>query len=178
MATGKSWDLELPFIRKNGQRICVRAFGVVEFDGEPDRIIGAFQEITEKVHGRNELISAKEWTAYAAAKGRVALWRIGTVLGELNWASQMTSHFGFAPDSEPKIVSDWLKSLSIDSRRQLKVAVRNSMFSGTDLDLELTLQPAVASTKSSRWSVSRIWTKKTPSTACRGPVSIRPNIAK
>jgi PAS domain-containing protein len=66
MATGKSWDLELPFIRKNGQRICVRAFDVVEFDGEPDRIIGAFQEITEKVHGRNELISAKEWTAYAA----------------------------------------------------------------------------------------------------------------
>jgi diguanylate cyclase (GGDEF)-like protein/PAS domain S-box-containing protein len=141
MTTGQSWDLELPFIRKNGQRIWVRAFSAVEFkDGEPDRIIGAFQEITEKVHDRNELIAAKEWTAYAAAKGRVGLWSLDTVLGELNWDSQMTSHFGFAPGSEPKTVSDWLKSLSLDSRRQLKVAVRNSMFSGTDLDLELTLQ--------------------------------------
>lgn len=141
MQSGKAWDLELPFIRKNGERIWVRAVGEVEFEAEkPKRIIGAFQDITTKVHDRNELIAAKEWTAYAAAKGRVGLWSLDTVLGELKWDAQMTSHFGFQADSEPKTVSDWLKALSLESRSQLKNSIRNSIFAGADLDLELSLE--------------------------------------
>ncbi len=49
MATGEVWDLELPFIRANGQRIWVRAVGEVEFvDGNPVRLFGALQDITKQ----------------------------------------------------------------------------------------------------------------------------------
>ena len=49
VATGKGWDLELPFIQKNGGRIWVRAAGVVEFTlGKPVRLLGAFQDITKR----------------------------------------------------------------------------------------------------------------------------------
>ncbi len=49
MATGQGWDLELPFIRANGERIWVRAIGEVEFEnGQPQRLVGAFQDVTER----------------------------------------------------------------------------------------------------------------------------------
>lgn len=141
ITSGKAWDLELPFIRKNGQRIWVRAVGNVEFENdEPVRIIGSFQDITTKVHDRNELIAAKEWTAYAAAKGRVGLWSLDTILGELNWDAQMASYFGFEAECQPKSVAEWMNVLSFESRSQLKDAIRNAIFSGADLDLELSLE--------------------------------------
>ena len=140
MKSGKAWDLELPLIRKDGQRIWVRAVGNVEFENEAAvRIIGSFQDITEKVRDRNELIAAKEWTAYAAAKGRVGLWSLDTILGELNWDAQMTTYFGFRPDDQPKSVAEWMRALGMESRDKLKDAIRGAIFDGADLDLELSV---------------------------------------
>ena len=49
MTSGKSWDLELPFIRLDGTPIWVRSVGMVEFeDGQPVRMVGAFQDVTER----------------------------------------------------------------------------------------------------------------------------------
>lgn len=45
---GKSWDLELPFISAKGRELWIRTFGEAEYrDGQPIRLIGAFQDITE-----------------------------------------------------------------------------------------------------------------------------------
>jgi PAS domain S-box-containing protein len=45
---GKSWDLELPFVSAKGRALWVRTFGEAEYrDGQPIRLIGAFQDITE-----------------------------------------------------------------------------------------------------------------------------------
>jgi len=49
MAAGDGWDLELPLVCADGERIWVRAVGAVEFvDGRPRRLVGAFQDITER----------------------------------------------------------------------------------------------------------------------------------
>lgn len=49
MATGQGWDLELPFVRADGKSIWVRAVGGVEFEGgKPARLLGAFQDITQR----------------------------------------------------------------------------------------------------------------------------------
>lgn len=49
LATGTPWDLELPFIRSDGQRIWVRAVGEVEFEfNQPVRLAGAFQDISKQ----------------------------------------------------------------------------------------------------------------------------------
>jgi len=47
IATGEGWDLELPFVRADGERIWVRAVGNADFAGDrPVRLWGAFQDIT------------------------------------------------------------------------------------------------------------------------------------
>ncbi|MGS0758241.1 PAS domain-containing protein, partial [Roseateles sp. GG27B] len=49
VADGEPWDLELPLIRADGARIWTRSVGTVEFeDGLPTRLLGAFQDITER----------------------------------------------------------------------------------------------------------------------------------
>ncbi len=46
---GMPWDLELPLITATGRRIWVRTQGEVEFDaGKAARLVGAFQDITER----------------------------------------------------------------------------------------------------------------------------------
>lgn len=49
MRKGLGWDVELPFIRADGQHIWVRALGEVQFDGAaPVRLVGAFQDVTAR----------------------------------------------------------------------------------------------------------------------------------
>jgi PAS domain S-box-containing protein len=46
---GTPWDLELPFVTAKGRKIWVRAVGTAEFeDGAAVRLVGAFQDITER----------------------------------------------------------------------------------------------------------------------------------
>jgi len=49
VAEGTSWDLELPFVTAKGNPRWVRTQGVAVIeDGKPARLLGAFQDITEK----------------------------------------------------------------------------------------------------------------------------------
>ena len=46
--TGEGWDLQLPLTTATGRKIWVRAVGILECaeDGTPQRLVGAFQDIT------------------------------------------------------------------------------------------------------------------------------------
>ncbi|MEM6486610.1 MAG: diguanylate cyclase, partial [Pseudomonadota bacterium] len=49
MKTGAPWHLEVPLVRVDGARIWVHAQGYAEFeDGAPIRLLGVFQDITER----------------------------------------------------------------------------------------------------------------------------------
>lgn len=49
-ASGNGWDLELPFVCRDGTRLMVHALGRVEHEsGVPVRLVGAFQDITARV---------------------------------------------------------------------------------------------------------------------------------
>ena len=50
VASGSGWDLELPFVRRDGARLMVHALGRVEHEnGQPARLVGAFQDISARV---------------------------------------------------------------------------------------------------------------------------------
>jgi serine phosphatase RsbU (regulator of sigma subunit)/anti-sigma regulatory factor (Ser/Thr protein kinase) len=60
IASGEGFDLELPLITATGRRIWVRAVGKAELaDDKPPRIVGAFQDITARVHAEQELQLAR-----------------------------------------------------------------------------------------------------------------------
>ncbi len=58
---GEPWDLELPFVTARGQSRWVRTQGVaLSQDGRPVRLLGAFQDITEKKLNAIELLRLNE----------------------------------------------------------------------------------------------------------------------
>lgn len=61
MKSGKAWDLELRFITYTGRSIWVRALGEVVFEnGHPVRLVGAFQDVTERREASESLRLAKQ----------------------------------------------------------------------------------------------------------------------
>jgi diguanylate cyclase (GGDEF)-like protein/PAS domain S-box-containing protein len=60
--TGQGWDLELPFITHRGRSIWVRAVGEVEReDGEVVRLVGAFQDITQRTLLQQQLAEREQF---------------------------------------------------------------------------------------------------------------------
>lgn len=71
IAEGTSWDMELPFTRRGGERIWVRAVGEVEYrGGVAVSLFGAFQDITERVKRDQDLAIARQ----QAQEARARLW--------------------------------------------------------------------------------------------------------
>ena len=61
IAEGLGWDLELRLIRADGRPIWVRAVGSVEFaDGKPARLVGAFQDISDRRQLADDLAGQHE----------------------------------------------------------------------------------------------------------------------
>ncbi len=60
LATGEPWDLQLPIITATGRRIWARAVGEVErVDGVAVRLIGTFQDVTER-HSLEQQVASSE----------------------------------------------------------------------------------------------------------------------
>lgn len=77
---GQGWDVELPFIRADGQHIWVRALGEVAFDGAtPVRLLGALQDVTVR-HEADAALRAQQRVTQAmleAAPVAVSVARLG-----------------------------------------------------------------------------------------------------
>jgi signal transduction histidine kinase/CheY-like chemotaxis protein len=73
IATGKSWDHELPFVSAQGREMWVRAVGSVAFvDGKPVRITGAFQDITDRHQMQANLHHSQKMSALGRLASGVA----------------------------------------------------------------------------------------------------------
>ena len=80
IATGNGWDLELELVRKDGVFVWVRAVGSAEFEyGQPIRLLGAFQDITEAVKTRLLIASIHERMQLATTAGGVGVWEYDVV---------------------------------------------------------------------------------------------------
>ncbi|MCA9057627.1 MAG: PAS domain S-box protein, partial [Planctomycetaceae bacterium] len=105
MATGQPWDLELPFINFRGERLWVRAQGKAVFeDGQPVRLFGAFQDITERHkadealrEAQNALIRSEQYfrtLIERSSDGKVVFDRRGKLLYASPAVKRLTGYSG------------------------------------------------------------------------------------
>ena len=117
MQTGESWDLELPFIQASGQKIWVRAVGSVEFDAQkPVRIVGAFQNITERVQQRLAVDDAHKRMSLATDSGEIGVWEYNLVAGTLIWDDWMYKLYGLSPGNQSAPYMLWSNHLHPDDK--------------------------------------------------------------
>jgi diguanylate cyclase (GGDEF)-like protein/PAS domain S-box-containing protein len=100
IVTGEGWDLELPFIRRDGQRPWVRTVGDVEVsDGVAVRIAGAFQDISDRHRQRIRLEDANERMALAADSGGIGISDIDVLTQIAKWDPWMYRLYGLPADT-------------------------------------------------------------------------------
>ena len=100
MSGGPGYDLELPFVRLNGERVWVRTVGTVEFvNGKPVRRYGALQDVTESRRLAAELGKQHELL-------RVTLQSIGDAVittdadGNVTWLNPVAERMTGWPTTE------------------------------------------------------------------------------
>ncbi|MDG4647846.1 EAL domain-containing protein [Roseibacterium sp. SDUM158017] len=135
---GTPWDLELPFIRKDGERIWVRAVGEAEFEGgTARRLFGAFQDITDRVRRNDELRAAKQWMQMAARSGRVGLWSFDAEGGRVTWDDQMAENFGVSAAGRPTTLAEWQELMPASAARAVPEAIQRVLQNGERLEIEI-----------------------------------------
>ncbi len=127
MADGTPWDLELPFIRADGRRLWVRAVGSAEFaGGVPIRLVGAFQDISDKIAQRLAIKEINDRVALATESGGIGIWELNIDTGELIWDARMYQLFGDASGGRASPALVWNQRVHPDDLPGLREAFRET----------------------------------------------------
>ena len=127
MVDGTPWDIELPFIRSDGRRIWVRAVGSAEFvDGIPVRLVGAFQDISDKVAQRLEIKEINDRVALATESGGIGIWELNVATGELIWDARTYQLFGDISGGRASPLALWAQRVHGDDLPGLQEAIRQA----------------------------------------------------
>lgn len=135
--TGEGWDLEMPFIQATGRKIWVRAVGSVEFeDGKPARLLGAFQDITERVQQRTLIDEAHSRISLATNSGNIGIWEYDIQKGSLLWDERMYYLYGLSPKNKAEVYGLWTRHLHPDDKEAAEKAVDEAIKGVAQFDAE------------------------------------------
>ena len=128
MVDGTPWDMELPFLRADGRRLWVRAVGSAEFAGGiPVRLVGAFQDISDKVAQRLEIKEINDRVALATESGGIGIWEVNIASGELIWDARMYQLFGDTSGGRSSPAALFEKRVHPDDLPGLREAMRQAI---------------------------------------------------
>ena len=137
MRDSTPWDLELPLIRADGQRIWVRTIGsIVRSDGGAARLVGAIQDISEQVRQRHALSDANDRIAVATDSGGIGIWELGIGDRIVHWDPWMYRLYGLPTQGPIVTYSAWAKALPSDSLAAIQQAAAEAIAGRAPFDLE------------------------------------------
>ncbi len=137
MKSGSGWDLELPLVQANGIDIWVRAVGYAEFEnGAPVRLLGAFQDITERVRQRQALEAAHERMALATDSGGIGVWDFECASGSLRWDPRVFQLYGVTDEQTVETYDFWVSRVHPEDRDSADAAVRDALSGARPFDTE------------------------------------------
>ncbi|MGH1357527.1 MAG: EAL domain-containing protein [Burkholderiaceae bacterium] len=140
IAEGLSWDLELPLIRADDEPIWVRAVGQVQFEnGEAVRLVGAIQDITERVKQRKALEDSNQRMVLATESGGIGVWEFDLNSGVMEMDSQMRQLYAVPTGAKIEISAWWSKRLHPDDAPRIMEAMREALRSHSDYDDEFRI---------------------------------------
>ncbi|MFZ6675923.1 EAL domain-containing protein [Undibacterium sp. Xuan67W] len=138
--TGAGWDMELPFNRMNGESIWVRVVGNVDFEnGDPVRIVGAFQDVTFARAQRLQLEDAIDRFSLATESGQIGIWEYNLIDQTLIWDPLMYQIYGVTNSSPLEPYQLWAQQIHPDDLQNTELALSQAIQGGTPFDFEFRL---------------------------------------
>ncbi|MFY7941519.1 MAG: PAS domain-containing protein, partial [Burkholderiaceae bacterium] len=130
----------MPLIRADGQKIWARSVGSSErVNGKAVRLVGAFQDVTQRVNERLALQEAKERIALATESGGIGVWQWDIVSGELLWDDRMFQLYGLPRSKGVATYELWLRALHADDVAAAEMALQRSIDTGEAFNTEFRI---------------------------------------
>jgi diguanylate cyclase (GGDEF)-like protein/PAS domain S-box-containing protein len=137
---GDGWDLELPLIRADGERLWVRAVGSAEFSrGEAIKLIGTFQDISDQVKQRQAINRANMRMSLATDSGKIGVWEYDLVSNTLLWDEWMYKLYGLLPTEKKEAYELWSSHLHPDDRESAENALISAIEDKSTFDTEFRI---------------------------------------
>ena len=125
IATGEGWDLELAIMRRDGAHLWLRAVGSAEFQGaRPVRLVGAFQDITERFAERLAIQSANVRISLATDSGAIGIWEYSPLDGTLTGDAWTYRLFGQEPEHRPQNPDFWTRMVHPEDYKKVALHIR------------------------------------------------------
>ncbi len=137
MAGGPGFDLELPFVRLDGQKVWLRAAGTVEFaNGEPVRLVGSFQDVSDRVFERLALADAIERATLATNSGGIGIWDWDIATDALRWDAWMYRLYGLDAQKSDTGISLWTSRIHPEDLSSVQLAIDTALAGGPSIEVE------------------------------------------
>jgi PAS domain S-box-containing protein len=138
-AIGGTYDLELPLIRPDGQKVWVRLIGDVQLvDGKPAHIFGSLQDKTLEVELRDVLRKSQAFLDRTNAIAGVGGWEIDIPTGVVTWSAE-TYRLHALPQSYQPSIEAGLSFYVPSARIVIAAAVERALETGEPWDVEVEL---------------------------------------
>jgi len=112
------YDVEYRLRTNQGEYRWIRGRGQATWDeqGEPRRMSGSCQDITDRKHAEEALRVSKERYARATAAGRVGVWELDVATGAYYGDTNLKALFGYRDEELSTDPYDWLNLVHPDDR--------------------------------------------------------------
>jgi PAS domain S-box-containing protein len=143
---GVPYDMEIPFIRANGERIWTRAIGSAEFaDGKPFRISGLFKHIDKQVKERLALQQANDTLNLAKQAGGIGIWTWDLATNEIVCDSTVHHLYGVPESESASFFDSWMTCLHEQDRDRVAQAMQEAAAGKADYQTQFRIiQPGGA----------------------------------
>jgi len=143
LAHGIPYDLEVRFITAKGRELWTRSICRPEMtDGRVVRLMGVFQDITDRKRAELELAEREELLAETSAIVRLGGWEHDLVTRRATWTRQLYEIIELENDSEPPGPDEYLDFYPSGHREILEEAMERAVCQGESFDLELQCRTA------------------------------------
>jgi len=137
---GESWDIEVPLIRTNGERIHVRVVGSVEYDDDvASKLIGAIQDVSEQVEHREAVKRANERMKLAADSGKIGIFEYDIINDVLIWDEWMYKLYGLSPEDGTVVYKSWSSHLHPNDRQRTEREFKQALDGTKAFDTEFRI---------------------------------------
>jgi len=128
---GESWELETPFVTASGRAIWVRSAGQAEYrNGEPYRLYGMFEDITERMERGIQLETLSRRLDVALEAARAGVWELEVATNVLSWDERMFEVYGVSDPGRPLRFEDWQRCVHPDDLEDASAAVTRTLQGG------------------------------------------------
>ncbi|MDH5510824.1 MAG: PAS domain-containing protein [Nitrospinota bacterium] len=138
LANRRPFNIECRIIRNDGQPRVFHAVGKVTFnrDGQAQRMMGTFQDITERKLIETRLQDYKERYDYATSVGKVGIWDWSPVTEKLVWNDEVYVSLGLPVSHQNPTFEIFMELVHPEDREAFSTAVEEALGNRRPFNME------------------------------------------